>query len=83
MKTSALLLALPLAATYDALPRMPQQPVRGRALFTTMNFFDGLGGKLVDNLKQMSDQRVARISHVMLRTDEEAQCLRTRGECCS
>ena len=30
---------------------------------------------------QMVDQRVARVSHVMLRTDEAALNLRTAGEC--
>jgi hypothetical protein len=41
-----------------------------------MNFFD----KVTNNLKQMSDQRVARLSHVMLRTDPAALNVRTKGE---
>ena len=36
---------------------------------------------LRNNLMQMSDQRVARISHVMLRTDPAALAQRTKGEC--
>ncbi len=40
------------------------------------NFFD----TLTNNLKQISDQRVARVSHVMLRTDPAALNLRTKGE---
>ena len=36
---------------------------------------------LRNNLMQMSDQRVARISHVMLRTDAAALSQRTKGEC--
>ena len=36
---------------------------------------------LRNNLMQMSDQRVAQISHVMLRTDPAALAQRTKGEC--
>ena len=36
---------------------------------------------LRNNLAQMSDQRVAQISHVMLRTDRAALAQRTKGEC--
>ena len=42
-----------------------------------MGLFDGIA----DAINRMSDQRVARISHVMLRTDTEACNYRTRGEC--
>jgi len=38
-------------------------------------------GMLKNNLQQMSDQRVAQISHVMLRTDPAALAQRTKGEC--
>ena len=39
-------------------------------------FFD----TFADNMKQMTDQRVAKVSHVMLRTDPAALNLRTKGE---
>ena len=38
-------------------------------------------GMLKNNLMQMQDQRVAQISHVMLRTDPAALNERTKGEC--
>lgn len=34
-----------------------------------------------NNMKQMTDQRVVRISHVMLRADPSALNVRTKGEC--
>ena len=53
-----------------AAPRDAAAPIK-------MSFFD----QVADNMKQMSDQRVAKISHVMLRTDEAALAVRTKGEC--
>ena len=49
------------------------------------NFFDAIAqdplGMLKNNLMQLQDQRVAQISHVMLRTDPAALNVRTKGEC--
>ena len=47
-------------------------PASRRATSPQLNFFE--------NLKQLSDQRVASVSHVMLRTDPAACALRTKGE---
>merc|ERR1719298_148302 len=48
-------------------------------------FFEAIAqdpfGMLKNNLQQMTDQRVARISHVMLRTDPAALSQRTKGQC--
>tara|TARA_B110001452_G_scaffold243020_2_gene226149 strand:+ start:1427 stop:2017 length:591 start_codon:yes stop_codon:yes gene_type:complete len=49
------------------------------------NFLDAIAqdplGMLKNNLMQMQDQRVAQISHIMLRTDPAALNVRTKGEC--
>ena len=50
---------------------------RVSAQSTRMSLFD----TFVTNMKQMTDQRVARISHIMLRTDPAALNVRTKGEC--
>lgn len=58
---------------------------RGTNVAMAGGFLDAIAkdplGMLKNNLMQMQDQRVAQISHVMLRTDPAALNVRTKGEC--
>lgn len=80
-----LLLVVLLQLTSGAALLLPARPARSSAVVMAGGFFDAIAkdplGMLKNNLQQMSDQRVAQVSHVMLRTDPAALAVRTKGEC--
>ena len=78
---------LQLASAFS-LPGAPLPAATRRSAPASMNFFENAMAAAkanietaTDNMKQMSDQRIAHISHVMLRTDPAALNVRTKGEC--
>ena len=85
MQRALLAILLQLAggcALRTGLARAPQSQPR---IVMVGGYFDAIAkdplGMLKNNLQQMSDQRVAQLSHVMLRTDAAALSQRTKGEC--
>mmetsp|Transcript_11790 Transcript_11790/g.30265 ORF Transcript_11790/g.30265 Transcript_11790/m.30265 type:complete len:176 (-) Transcript_11790:261-788(-) len=78
-----LLLASVVAACSFSLPASSPPAHSGRSGASCMQASpgDGFFGLFMGNMQQIADQRVAQISHVMLRTDEQALNIRTKGEC--